>query len=721
MNIREISDVFKNTASEISALKSYNFGWASDRVRVTNAEDFQDLNLYPRLFFSVPTIIASDQTRKQDTYQVTLFFDDLLGYDNEGDEDATMQIDKWATLQNYATAFIQRLNLIKQSILPNYIFIPEAPQFTFDSFTGLQRLITVQVNFNLVVPTNCEVIVQRVINVIGNVIAQGTTNANIFLSNRICASVEAKATVIASLTTGQNVVEVESSVTAFALSSGDIVRVQTISSDVNGQAISDASLQKVLSVVGDLNASGQVNGNIQLTLFVSSSVQANGNVDANIDVISQGVTTVESIVIANAISDANIQLTIPLSSSSSTEAITEANATLTKIIEASSTATAQTDSNAQITISVNAFAIATAQTTSDASLSYTVNADATATANTTSDASIIRIISADALATANSTAEAGVGVTFVASSVATGSVTNAELFRTVTLESSLTANGTTAAAITTAKNVAASVTGAATVTSANLTVIDVDAAAFFARVTNAGGSLTSTEQSAINTLVLDLKTNSIWTKMQAIYPMVGASAAACAQNLKSSSYTGTFGGAITYSANGITSNGTTGYLDTGFNPSLHNSAGSSHLSYYSRTSVTESKVDMGCYDTGYTNPNQLAIHFNAGSSYYNPNNTSDSVVKINESSSQGLFIASRTSSTSIFGKRNNNTETTGTASEARNNVKIFILAASINNNAEFFNTKQCAFASIGDGLSTTDASNLYTIVQTFQTTLSRQV
>jgi hypothetical protein len=65
------------------------------------------------------------------------------------------------------------------------------------------------------------------------------------------------------------------------------------------------------------------------------------------------------------------------------------------------------------------------------------------------------------------------------------------------------------------------------------TLIDPDAAAFFQRVTDAGGSLSTTEQDAIFTLVADLKADGIWSKMKAIYPMVGASAAACAQNLKS--------------------------------------------------------------------------------------------------------------------------------------------------------------------------------------------
>ncbi len=60
------------------------------------------------------------------------------------------------------------------------------------------------------------------------------------------------------------------------------------------------------------------------------------------------------------------------------------------------------------------------------------------------------------------------------------------------------------------------------------TPIDPDAAAFFARVTAAGGTLSATEQTAVNTLVVQMKADGIWTAMKAIYPMVGASAAACA-------------------------------------------------------------------------------------------------------------------------------------------------------------------------------------------------
>ena len=135
MNIREISDIFKDTADNITAIKSYNFGWASDRVRQGNTEDFQELNEFPRVFFAVPTITGSDQTRKQDTYQVTIFFDDLLGYNEDGTVNEDTQIEKWSALTVLAEKFMLQINTNKQA--GN---IAEGVQMTLDSFSSIQRL-----------------------------------------------------------------------------------------------------------------------------------------------------------------------------------------------------------------------------------------------------------------------------------------------------------------------------------------------------------------------------------------------------------------------------------------------------------------------------------------------------------------------------------------------------------------------------------------------------
>jgi len=112
------------------------------------------------------------------------------------------------------------------------------------------------------------------------------------------------------------------------------------------------------------------------------------------------------------------------------------------------------------------------------------------------------------------------------------------------------------------------------------TTYETDAAAFFTRVTSAGGTLTTTEQQAVNSLVIQMKADGIWSAMKAIYPMVGASAAACAQNLKSSSFTGTFTSGWTFASTGVTGNGTSAYFNTTFNPNTQLTFTDSHMSLY---------------------------------------------------------------------------------------------------------------------------------------------
>ena len=128
----------------------------------------------------------------------------------------------------------------------------------------------------------------------------------------------------------------------------------------------------------------------------------------------------------------------------------------------------------------------------------------------------------------------------------------------------------------------------------------------------AAGISNVTEQGAINQLVLDLKSYSIWNKMLVIYPFVGGTSLTTKYNLVNpSTYTITWNGGVTFDSNGVTGNGTTGYGATGFIPSTVNltTGLTTSLSYsvYSRTDTISNASDMGV--TNYTSyvGNQAAI------------------------------------------------------------------------------------------------------------------
>jgi hypothetical protein len=259
--------------------------------------------------------------------------------------------------------------------------------------------------------------------------------------------------------------------------------------------------------------------------------------------------------------------------------------------------------------------------------------------------------------------------------------------------------------------------------------IDLDALAFFARVTAAGGTLSATERLAIDKLVKQMKSDGIWTKMKAIYPMVGASAAACAQNLKSSSFTGTFTAGWTFASTGATPNGTSAYMDTGFNPTLHlSNQVESHLSLYSRTqNSTVNRIDIGAYDVILGKPFCASMYYAgevnkfAGHKGAYPTN----FTRTNNTDTRGLLLSSRISDSELnlfMDGVKLVSNTTNVSAFTYPNANCWVGGYNrIPISSDAYSLLQCAFASIGDGFTDTEASNFYTAVQAFQTTLSRQV
>ena len=246
---------------------------------------------------------------------------------------------------------------------------------------------------------------------------------------------------------------------------------------------------------------------------------------------------------------------------------------------------------------------------------------------------------------------------------------------------------------------------------------DADAVAFFGRVTTAGGSLSATEKAAVNQLVLDLKANSLWTPMKAIYPMVGASAAACSQNLKSSSFTGTFTATgWTFASTGVTPNGTSAYFDTTLTPSTSLSLNNTSVSYYIANDYNLEAKDIICTGSGvsylgsYTS-GQMEVLVNDGGA-----------AGVTPTIKKGLFTFSRIISTQSKTYANNlQTFTNSKASGGLTTYAIRIGCLYENGNNSRFTTNSIRFAHLGDGLTDTEASNFYTAVQAFQTTLSRNV
>jgi hypothetical protein len=254
---------------------------------------------------------------------------------------------------------------------------------------------------------------------------------------------------------------------------------------------------------------------------------------------------------------------------------------------------------------------------------------------------------------------------------------------------------------------------------------DVDAAAFL----TATGITNITIQNAVTTLVKDLKGYGVWAKYSAIYPMVGGTAFTHKFNLKdprdlNAAFRLQFVNGWTHSSTGAKGDGAGGHAYTFFNPSLHGLLNSHHSSFYSRTNQQLNTVELGVVN--YPDYNTLNINGASNSTLSITNQSAvNAFPNFTDTNSIGYYIGNRnaSNSTNIWKNGIKKNSTTSSSSFLLNG--IMYLSATNNlfggGSVGSYSAKECAFATIGQGLSDTEASNVSLAVQKFQTALSRNV
>lgn len=236
----------------------------------------------------------------------------------------------------------------------------------------------------------------------------------------------------------------------------------------------------------------------------------------------------------------------------------------------------------------------------------------------------------------------------------------------------------------------------------------------------ATGITDATILGALNTFDLGLISNGLDSKMKAVYPFVGGSAITHKYNFFDArdldiAFRLQFNGGFTHSSNGILLNGTNAYANTFLTTSSTLGLNSTHFSIYSRTNSPNSLGFDMC-----TNSSQsfsLATSFNSNTTYFQVNQNIG-YSTFTDADSLGFRLISRNSSTteklfknsSLVGSVTVNTQGQYGAID----IGRFISGG-------YYSNKQYAFMTIGNGLTDGEASTLYSLIQTFQTSLSRQV
>jgi len=245
---------------------------------------------------------------------------------------------------------------------------------------------------------------------------------------------------------------------------------------------------------------------------------------------------------------------------------------------------------------------------------------------------------------------------------------------------------------------------------------DADAQAFI----TAAGLTDNTQKNAINTLVISLKGYGLWIKMKAIYPIIGGTSFTHKWNLKDPrdlniAYRLIFT-TTNHTSTGINLISGAGGVDTNLNPFTELVDSDNHMSNYCYTDNDGLYIDMGNVAAG----TYYSLYNSFSNVFYSDNPNSSNRISVSNTISNGFYTSSRTSSVSHKGYKNGASITSTAASMTGTfpNNQIGLLHAA-GAGTPYTSNRTYNFFTIGSGLTDTDASNLYTAVLTFETTLGR--
>jgi len=256
-----------------------------------------------------------------------------------------------------------------------------------------------------------------------------------------------------------------------------------------------------------------------------------------------------------------------------------------------------------------------------------------------------------------------------------------------------------------------------------------EANAYLTAVVNAGGTgITSTISAATRTLFTSLVSNGLYSKITAMYPLLGGSAASQKFNAKNPADTNaanrlTWNGGWTYTSSGATGNNSNTYARTYLSGTSLNRY-SAHISYYSLANTSSSDcIEMGGANTSTSTYTELAVDTIAfGGNYrtYNINTAGNGVDSTSHSAMTGYFVSSRESDTQSYLYRNGSLNySSTTATNGTISYEIVLGARNDNGTPNSFTDRPMGFVTIGSGLTPTEITTLTTIVNTWATAVGR--
>ena len=257
---------------------------------------------------------------------------------------------------------------------------------------------------------------------------------------------------------------------------------------------------------------------------------------------------------------------------------------------------------------------------------------------------------------------------------------------------------------------------------------DADYQAVLNYATTQGYTLPSTGQQTLqNQLVVDLKTDGIWSKLDTfgVFATDGDSDFALIDWIRLSDYTAINSPTFTINQ-GFTGNGTSSYIDTNFQPinGTNYAQNSAHFMVYCYANDSASTYYGGALDTTPSVIRSLNFGGRDGSNRFSTvaiNSTSSDVTATNSVlDDTGFNLITRTNLTTVKAYKNSTLIGTFTNSSSLTSYQlarnIFLLARNLNGAVNSFATRKLSIIGIGNDVDLL-SNNYYTIVDNYYNAL----
>jgi len=231
---------------------------------------------------------------------------------------------------------------------------------------------------------------------------------------------------------------------------------------------------------------------------------------------------------------------------------------------------------------------------------------------------------------------------------------------------------------------------------------------------------------SVDTFVAALKTNSILSKMKAIYPFIGGTAATHKWNLMNpldtdAAYRLTFFGSLVHNEFGMKGNGSNSYANTN---AFHNAVftlNSESFGTYQGNALAGEYNTIGCFDG--TNGSHIMPDFDSTQSVTRSQSitTGGDRLLFTVMSSEAMHLINRNSSAEYRFRKRDQVLTIVKQATGLVNLPMFIGARRESGGANYYSPHKIGFSFLADGLSIAEEDAFVILVNQLQTDLKRNV